>query len=134
MTRQDLDASPLKTQHAPDLTTVCDAIRMAQIEAKAVAENNTQALSEIRNELKNTTETIRQTTTIAQQTVNMRGDTRAAAREAATVGKTTMEITREMKIKGLQSQTGGPRAGGSKVYRIHRVSEHQPCKRNVMWS
>ncbi|KAF2187571.1 hypothetical protein K469DRAFT_770724 [Zopfia rhizophila CBS 207.26] len=35
-------------------------------------------------------------------------EARAAAREAATVGKTVMEMTREMKIKGLQSQTGIP--------------------------
>ncbi|PSN59123.1 hypothetical protein BS50DRAFT_659047 [Corynespora cassiicola Philippines] len=60
----------LKTQHAPDLNTVCDALNIAQTEAKAAAESTVQALSEIRSEVKNTTEAIRQTTTISQQTLN----------------------------------------------------------------
>ena len=35
-------------------------------------------------------------------------ETRTTAREAVTVGKTTMEITKEMKVRGIQSQMGGP--------------------------
>jgi hypothetical protein len=98
----------LKTQHAPDLTTVCDALRILQTEAKSAAENNTKALSEIWNELKNTAEAIRQTTTIAQQAVNMGEETRAAAKEAATMGKTTMKMARGIRTKSLQNQAGGP--------------------------
>lgn len=56
--------------------------------------------------LKNTAEAVRQTTTIAQQAVNTGEETRRAAKEAATVGKTTLQMIREMKVKGLQSQIG----------------------------
>jgi hypothetical protein len=58
----------LNMQHAPDLTTVCDAMRMAQTEAKTAAESNAQVLSEIRNGLKNTREATRQASAVAQHT------------------------------------------------------------------
>lgn len=59
---------------------------------------NAQAPSEIRNELKNTAETIRQLTKIAQQAVNTGVETRAAA----TIGKTIIETIRETTSKGCE--------------------------------
>jgi hypothetical protein len=97
----------LKTQNAPDLTSVCDALRILQTEAKSAAENNTKALSDPER-AQEVAEAIRQTTTIAQQAVNMGEETRAAAKEAATMGKTTMKMAMEIRTKGLQNQTGGP--------------------------
>lgn len=94
-------------QHAPDLNTICDALKMAQAEAKAAAESTAQALSEIRSEVKNMTEAIRQTTTITQQTLNAAEETSTITRDTATVGKTTVEMAQEIRNKGLPSQTGG---------------------------
>lgn len=46
----------LKTQYAPDLNNIYNTLRTAQTKAKAAAETTAQALSEIQNELKNSTE------------------------------------------------------------------------------
>jgi len=98
-----------------------------------------QALNDIRNELKNTTETVRQSSASVQQNINTREEARAAAREASEVGKAVMEMTREIKNKGLQNQTNGAAthatvaARGPILAGTHntQVSERHLCRRNV---
>jgi len=68
---------------------------------QAAAESTLEILNEILNKFKNTTDAMRQSTAIAQQNVNMGKEARAADRVAGT------EIIREIKNKGLQSQTNG---------------------------
>jgi hypothetical protein len=60
----------LKTQHTPDLSTLSDALRIAQTEAKVNAENTAHALGEIKNEIKTTREIVQQSATDIQQNVN----------------------------------------------------------------
>ena len=98
----------LKTQHTPDLGTICDALRVAQTEAKATAEHTAQALDQIKSELKNTTEIMQQTAASIQQNGNTAEEARAAAKEATEVGKATLEMAREIKNKAPQQQTNGP--------------------------
>jgi hypothetical protein len=59
----------LKVQHAPDLNTVCDALRILQIETKTSSKHTTQSLTAVKDELKNTTEAIRGIATNIQQNV-----------------------------------------------------------------
>ena len=98
----------LKTQHTPDLSTICDALRIAQTEAKSTAENTAQALDEIKDELRNTAETVQRSATNIQQNINTGEEARAAAKEATEVGRATLEMTREIKNKSSQGQANGP--------------------------
>jgi hypothetical protein len=95
-------------QHTPDLTSVNDALRIVQNEAKATAEHTAHALEEIKYELKNNTEGIQQAATNIQQNNNTAEEARAAAKEATEVGRTTLEMTREIKNKRPQEKANGP--------------------------
>ncbi|KAF2844485.1 hypothetical protein T440DRAFT_462066 [Plenodomus tracheiphilus IPT5] len=92
----------LKMQHTPDLTSISDALRIGQTEAKATAEHTAHTLEQIKTELKNNTEGIHQATTKIQQGSNTAEEARAAAKEATEVGRTTLEMTREIKNKKAQ--------------------------------
>jgi hypothetical protein len=97
----------LKMQHTPDLTSISDALRIVQTEAKATAEHTAHALEGIKTELKNNTEGIQQATTKIQQNSNTAEEARAAAKEAKEVGKATLEIAREIRNKKPQEQANG---------------------------
>ena len=56
----------LKVQHTPDLGAIKDALRILQTEAKAVAAENAQTLSDIKNKLTCSTEAVRQFTIATQ--------------------------------------------------------------------
>lgn len=98
----------LKMQHTPDLTSISDALRIVQTEAKATAEHTAHTLEEIKTELKNNTEGIQRATTNIQQNSNTAEEARAAAKEATEVCRTTLEMTREIKNKRPQEQSNGP--------------------------
>lgn len=97
----------IKVQHTPDLTAISDALRIAQTEAKANAESMAQALREIKNEIKNTTEVVQQSATNIRQHGSKVEGAGAAAKEAMAVGRTIMEMTREIKNRRPQEQTSG---------------------------
>jgi hypothetical protein len=63
----------LKVQHAPDLSTVCDALSILQTETKATSESTAQILDALKNELKveikTTTEIIHTIGTNVQQNI-----------------------------------------------------------------
>ncbi|KAF1934712.1 hypothetical protein EJ02DRAFT_489299, partial [Clathrospora elynae] len=98
----------LKMQHTPNLTSISDALRIVQTKAKATAEHTAHALEEIKTELKNNTEGIQQATTNIQQNSNIAEEARAAAKETTEVGRTTLEMAREIKNKRPQEQANGP--------------------------
>jgi hypothetical protein len=98
----------LKTQHTPDLGTICDALRVAQTEAKASAEQTAQALDQIKGELKTTVEMVQQAAVNIQQNSNTAEEARSAAKEAREVGKATLEMAREIKNKVPPQGTNGP--------------------------
>ncbi|KAF9733767.1 hypothetical protein PMIN01_08110 [Paraphaeosphaeria minitans] len=98
----------LKVQHTPDLSAISDALRILQTEAKTAATENAHTLSDIKNELKSSTEAVRQCTTATQQNTNTGEEARAAAKEASETSKAVLEITREIKTKGIQNQANGP--------------------------
>jgi methyl-accepting chemotaxis protein len=91
-------------QHTPNLTSISDALKIVQTEAKATAEHTAHALEGIKTKLKNNTEGIQQATTNIQQNSNTAEEARAAAKEATEVGKATLKIAREIKNKRLQEQ------------------------------
>jgi hypothetical protein len=98
----------LKMQHTPDLTSIGDALRIVQTEAKATAEHTAHALEGIKTELKNNTEGIQQATTNIQQNKNTTEEAKAAAKEATEVGRATLEMAREIKNKRPLEQANGP--------------------------
>ena len=95
----------LKFQNTPDLSTICDALRILQTETKATSENTAEILNAVKTELHDTTENIRTLGTSVQQNTNTGDETRAAAKEAVEVGKANLKITRQ--IKSTEMQTGG---------------------------
>jgi dGTP triphosphohydrolase len=103
----------LKVQHAPDLSTVCDALSILQTEAKASSDNAAQMLEaakhELKNELKNTTDTVN--AIVANVQVNMRAGEAAktAAKEAVEVGKANLQMARQI-------NNAGPPTGGALSY------------------
>jgi preprotein translocase subunit SecF len=103
----------LKVQHAPDLSTVCDALSALQTEAKTTSDNTARMLNavkqelknKIKNEIKNTTDTVYTIAANVQLTMKAGEDAKTAAKEAAEVGKANLQIARQIKNAG--PQTGG---------------------------
>ena len=99
----------LKVQHAPDLSTVCDALSILQTEAKASTENAARMLEAVKHELKtdikNTADTVHAIATNVQQNIRNGEEARTAAKEAVEVGKASLEMARQIKNAG--PQTGG---------------------------
>jgi hypothetical protein len=96
-------------QHAPDLSTVCDALSVLQTEAKASTENAARMLDvvkhELKTELKNTTDTVHAIAASVQVNTRVGEDTKTAAKEAVEVGKANLQMARQIKNAG--SQAGG---------------------------
>jgi len=92
----------LKTQHTPDLSTLSDALNIAQTEAKATAEHTAQALDVIKSELKNTVELVQQSAANIQRNGNTVEEARAAARDATEVSRATLEVASEIRNKRPQ--------------------------------
>ena len=103
----------LKVQHAPDLSTVCDALSILQTEAKATSDNTTRMLDavkqEFKTELKNTTDTIHTIAANVQLNIRAGEEAKTAAKEAAEVGKASLEMARRIK-------NAGPQIGGTLSY------------------
>ncbi|EMD60744.1 hypothetical protein COCSADRAFT_49624, partial [Bipolaris sorokiniana ND90Pr] len=99
----------LKVQHAPDLSTVCDALSILQTEAKATSDNTARMLDavkqELKTELKNTTDTVHTIAANVQLNIRAGEEAKTAAKEAAEVGKASLEMAR--RIKNAGPQTGG---------------------------
>jgi methyl-accepting chemotaxis protein len=95
----------LETQHTPELGTVRDALAVVQTEAKTTTEQTAQALDQIKTEFKNTVDAVQQIATSMQQSASTADEARAAATEATAVGKTTLDMVREIKNKAPQQQS-----------------------------
>jgi hypothetical protein len=99
----------LKVQHAPDLSTVCDALSILQTEAKATSDNTARMLDAVKHELKteimNTADTVHAIAATVQLNTKAGEDAKTAAKEAVEVGKANLEIARQ--IKNVRPQTGG---------------------------
>ena len=93
----------LKVQRTPDLDTICDALRILQTETKTATETTVNTLDAIKNEVKNNTETIRGMVTNVQRNMHAGEEARAAAKEAVEVGKKNLEMARQMKNTGQQT-------------------------------
>jgi hypothetical protein len=97
----------LKVQHAPDLSTVCNALSILQTEAKASTENTARMLKAVKHKLKtnikNTANTIYAIATTVQQNIRSGEEARTAAKEAVEVGKANLQIARQIKNAGPQT-------------------------------
>lgn len=109
----------LKVQQAPDLSTINDILGIVPTEATTAANNSTQTLNDLKNVV---TESTRQSAAAIQQKINTGREARAAAREATDVGKAVMEITREIKTKGLLNQVNTPGCYAAMVARSHTLA------------
>jgi hypothetical protein len=91
-------------QHAPDLSTVCDALSILQTEAKASSDNATQMLDavkhELKNELKNTADTVNAIAANVRSNMRAGEDAKTAAKEAVEVGKANLQMARQIKNAG----------------------------------
>ncbi|KAJ4330450.1 hypothetical protein N0V95_010054 [Ascochyta clinopodiicola] len=103
----------LKVQHAPDLSTVCDALSILQTEAKASTENAARMLDavkhELKAELKNTADTVHAIAANVQLNTRAGEDAKTAAKEAVEVGKANLQMARQIK-------NAGPQTGGAASY------------------
>jgi hypothetical protein len=99
----------LKVQHAPDLSTVCDALSILQTKAKASSDNTARMLDavkhELKTEMKNTADTVHAIAANVQLNTRAGQDAKIAAKEAVEVGKANLEMARQ--IKNVRPQTGG---------------------------
>jgi hypothetical protein len=99
----------LKVQHAPDLSTVCDALSILQTEAKASSDSTARMLDAVKYELKteimNTNDTVHAIAANIQLNTRAGEDAKTAAKEAVEVGKANLEMARQ--IKNARPQTGG---------------------------
>jgi hypothetical protein len=97
----------LKVQHAPDLSTVCDSLNILQTEAKASSDNAAQMLEaakhELKNELKNTADTINAIAANVQLNMRAGEAVKTAAKEAVEVGKANLQMARQIKNAGPQT-------------------------------
>jgi hypothetical protein len=77
-------------------TPLCDALHILHTENKTCLEDTVQTLDAVRNELYNTTETMRRMTTNVRQNIYAAKKARAAAKEAVEVlvDKANLEMTR----------------------------------------
>ena len=91
----------LKVQRTLD--TICDALRILQTETKTATETTVNTLDAIKNGVENNTETIHGMVTNVQRNMHAGEEERAAAKEAVKVGKTNLEMTRQMKNTGQQT-------------------------------
>jgi hypothetical protein len=98
----------LKVQHAPNLSTVCDALNILQTEAKTTSDNTARMLDavkhELKTELKNTANTVNAIAANVQLNTRAGQDAKIAAKEAVEVGKANLEMARQ--IKNVRLQTG----------------------------
>jgi methyl-accepting chemotaxis protein len=105
----------LKVQHAPDLSTVCDALSILQTEAKASTENAVRMLEAVKHELKtnikNTADTVHAIATNVQQNIRNAEEAKTAANEAVEVGKTSLQMARQI-------ENAGPQTGGALSYAV----------------
>ena len=93
----------LKVQHTPDVDSICDALRILQTETKTATETTVNTLDAIKNEVEKNTEIIRGMVTNVQRNMHAGEEAREAAKEAVKVGKTNLEMTRQMKNTGQQT-------------------------------
>ena len=84
-----------KVRNVPDLSTIHDNLKVMQVEAKSTSEETTQALANMREEIHSNTAEVKKTAAAGEEA-------KALAKEAAEVGKTAVNIIREVKNKGSQ--------------------------------
>ncbi|KAJ3454706.1 hypothetical protein MRS44_013306 [Fusarium solani] len=86
-----------KIHNIPDLDTVRDALQMARTESKIAAESTTQALNDIKTELKQVTNTSQQALEGIRESHEAQNETKAAARESTDIGRTVITMVRDIK-------------------------------------
>jgi hypothetical protein len=95
----------LKVQHAPDLSIVYNLLNILQTEARASLDNAAQMLEavkhKLKNELKNTANTINAIAANVQLNMRAREAAKTAAKEAVEVGKANLQMARQIKNAGL---------------------------------
>jgi hypothetical protein len=90
-----------KVQRTPDMTSVHDEINTIHTEVAQNAVRKAKELATIEEELKNLTANVQKGLAASQKAP-------VAAKEAAEVGKMVTGITRDIKNKDMQHQTGAP--------------------------
>jgi hypothetical protein len=86
-----------KIQNMPDVRVRHEALNVVQAEARAEAQNKTQALQEIKKELEDTKTKLNESITMAEEG-------KMAAREATEIGRTVTAMLKEMKTVGIQNR------------------------------
>jgi hypothetical protein len=90
-----------KVQRTPDMTTVHDQLRIIHTETAQNTKGTAKEIAKMKEELKALTSDI-------QKSIKIGEEAKTAAKEATEVGKTVAGITRDIKNKGTQYQTGMP--------------------------
>jgi hypothetical protein len=107
----------LKVQHAPDLSTVCDALNILQTEAKVSSDNAARMLDDVKRELttelKNTTDTVYAIAANVQLNTRAREEAKMAAKEAVEVGKANLQMARHQKRRTTDRWSAQPRCDSS---------------------
>jgi hypothetical protein len=99
----------MKTQSAPDFRTVLDTLNIIRTEQQATTSDVTQAvgefLGEIKGEIMATTKLVRESNAKAEEVGQ---HAKALAKEAVDTSKITMNMVKEIKNQGVQSQAASP--------------------------
>ncbi|KAJ3573300.1 hypothetical protein NPX13_g4753 [Xylaria arbuscula] len=89
-----------KIQNMPDVRILQEALNVVQAEARAEAQNKTQALQEIKKELEDTKTKLNESITMAEEG-------KLAVREATEMGRTVTAMSKEMKTTSIQNRVLG---------------------------
>jgi hypothetical protein len=105
----------LRVQHAPDLSTLCDALYIMQTEDKAASDNTARMLNTVKQErkteLKNATDTVHAIGTDVQQSMSAVEAAKAAAKEAVKVVQANLDMMRRI-------ENAGPQTSGAVSYGV----------------
>ncbi|KAI8648910.1 Gag-like protein [Fusarium sp. Ph1] len=86
-----------KIHNMPDFDTVRDVVQMARTESMIAAESTTQALNDIKTELKQVANTSQRALEGIRGGYEAQNETKAAARESTDIGRTVITMVRDIR-------------------------------------
>ncbi|RTE68578.1 hypothetical protein BHE90_017044 [Fusarium euwallaceae] len=120
-----------KIHNIPDLDTVRDALQMARIESKIAAESTTQALNDIKTELKQVANTSQQALDGIRESHEAQIETKAAARESTDIGRTVVTMVRD--IKNVDQRNRPDEPSGREHHPSHLTATSRADKEETTW-
>jgi hypothetical protein len=123
----------IKLSKTPDLDHVYKAVQAAHIETKIAAESTVRAIGNVTTDLKKTDTLVQKTIEWMKETTTTAEQTKAAAKEAVEISKTTLNMVGEMTVANQQHQTKIAQTYASVAARCGLASSmHNPPNRRTL--